>query len=199
MADFEVGDIIRIAGVLTYDSTETLVNTYHVELTAGGPLAWADFFPRVQDYMDDIMQLIDTELSTLVVTDVLQVANVTQDTVFGAVGWGDFAQGGAAGEPTAAGVACFGFIRTRLPRVQIRKYYGVFPQSSMVDGIWDAGVTAAVQDAMDTHMADTLAGSGVYLQGVAYNRTLGTHTTGVSAAVRDEPAYQRRRKRGVGS
>ncbi|MCK4626631.1 MAG: hypothetical protein KAV00_15035 [Phycisphaerae bacterium] len=199
MADFEVGDIIRIGAAMTYDGSEDVVNVYHVELTAGGPLAWGDMTAKIQAYMDLIMATLDTELSTLMTANVLQVSNVTQATVFGAIAWGDFAQGGAAGAQCAAGAACFGFIRTRVPRVQMRKYYGVFPQAALVDGAWDAGVTDAVGDALAVHMADTLAGSGVYFEGVAYNRTLLTTAKGVTVAVKSEPAYQRRRKRGVGS
>lgn len=199
MADFEDNDVIRIGAVLIYDSTEDIVNVYHVKLTQGGPVNWATMDGLIQSYMDSLVATIDTEWSTLITAGELQVSNVTQSTVFGAIDWDTFAQGGAAGEPTAAGVACFGFARTRVPRVQIRKYYGVFPQSSMVDGVWDAGVIAAVDDCLGFHIQEQSMGGGVYLQGVAYNRTLLTDEPGITVAVRAEPAYQRRRKRGVGS
>lgn len=199
MADFETDDIIRIGAVLRYDNTEDIVNVYHVKLTDGGPVTWETIDSTLQAYMDSAVATIDTEWSTLITAGELQVSNVTQQTVFGAIDWNTFAQGGAAGEPTAAGVACFGFARTRVPRVQIRKYFGVFPQSSMVDGLWDAGVLAAVEDVLEYHIQEQSMGGGLFLQGVAYNRTERTSEEGVTVAVRAEPAYQRRRKRGVGS
>lgn len=199
MADFDLGDIVRIGAVLRYDGSEDVVNVYHVEITNGGGVTWALMADSIQTYMDGIMTTIDTELSTLILAGELQVTNVTQSAVYGAIAWGDFAQGGGAGEPTAAGVTCFVFARTRTPRVQIRKYYGVFPQGSMVDGSWDAGVTDAAGDSMDYHIVEQNAGNSVYLTGVAYNRTLLTHAYGVTVAVRTEPSYQRRRRRGVGS
>lgn len=199
MADFENGDVIRVGAVLTYDGSEDIVNVYHIKLNGGGPINWAAMDGYIQGYMDNIMDTLDTELSTLITANALQVSNVTQNTVFGAIAWGTFAQGGAAGAPTASGVACFGFIRTRVPRVQIRKYFGVFPQSALVDGAWDAGVTGAVGDALDYHMVENQIGGIADLQGVAYNRTLLTSEFGVTVSVRSEPGYQRRRKRGVGS
>lgn len=199
MADFDQDDIVRIGAVMTYDGSEDVVNVYHVKNETVPGVAWATMVVAVQAYMDGIMATLDTELSTLMTANVLQVSNVTQNTVFGAIAWGDFAQGGAAGAQCAAGASCFGFIRTRLPRVQIRKYYGVFPQSALIDGEWDAGVTDAVGDALDYHRVQQSVGAAILLVGVAYNRTLLTSTTGVTVNVRSEPGYQRRRKRGVGS
>lgn len=199
MADFEQGDIIRVGAVMRYDGSEDVVNVYHILNNTIADVTWAAMAGWLQDWMDGIMTTLDTELSTLMTANVLQVSNVTQLTVFGAIAWGTFAQGGAAGAPTAAGVTCFGYVRTRVPRVQIRKYYGVFPQSSMVDGSWDAGVTDAVGDSLAYLKANTHMGDNVLLQGVAYNRTLLTYNLGITAAVNSEPSYQRRRRRGVGS
>lgn len=199
MADFENGDIIRIAASLIYDLTEELVNVYHLRINDGGPFSWASMAPGLQDYMDGVMTTLDTELSTLISAGLLSVSNVTQSTVFGAIAWGAFSAGGAAGEPTAAGVTCFAFARTRKPRVQIRKYYGVFPQAAMVDGVWDAGVTGACGDSMDYHIAEQNPFAACDIQGVAYNRTLLTWEYGVTVSTNGEPSYQRRRRRGVGS
>lgn len=199
MADFAVGDIIRVAATLIYDQTEELVNVYHIKINDGAQFDFAFIAGALQDYMDGIMGTLDTELSNLVHAGLLHIANVTQSTVFGAVAWGVFSQGGAAGEPTAAGVTCFTFARTRKPRVQLRKYYGVFPQAAMVDGIWDAGVTDACGDAMDYHIAEQNPVGSLDLQGVAWNRTLLTEQLGVTVSTNAEPSYQRRRRRGVGS
>lgn len=199
MADFEQGDIIRIGAVMRYDGSEDVVNVYHVINNTAEDAAWATMAPKIQDYMDGIMATLDTELSNKMTAGTLQVSNVTKNTVFGAIAWGTFAAGGAAGEQCAAGVTCFGFARTRVPRVQIRKYYGIFPQGALVDGQWDAGVTDAVGDSLDYHIASQSLGDGFYLQGVAWNRTLLTYAFGITVEVRAEPGYQRRRKRGVGS
>lgn len=199
MADFEDGDIIRLGCSMIYDSTEEVVNVYHLRLNSGGPMTLAQIDSDLQDWMDNVMETLDTELSTLMLADRISVANVTQATVFGSMPWGAFAQGGAAGEQTASGVCCFTFARTRKPRVQIRKYYGVFPAASLVDGEWDAGVTAAAGDALDYHIAEHVMPIGATMQGVAYNRELDTYEFAHTVATRGEPAYQRRRKRGVGS
>ncbi len=199
MADFETGDIIRIGATMLFDESYEVTNVYHVRLNGGGPLSWEEIDADIQDYMDGIMTTLDTELSLLMDADRLSVSNVTQSTVFGAMPWGAFAQGGASGQAMPPGVCCFVFARTRTPRVQLRKYYGVFPYSAYVDGEWDAGVAAACGDSMDYHIAEQTMTLGSELQGVAYNRTLLTWAYGVSVATRGRAAYQRRRKRGVGS
>lgn len=199
MADFDDGDIIRAAGAMIYDGSDEVVNVYHMRVNSGGGKSWAEVDSDIQDYFDQLVDTMDTELSDLMVADRISVSNVTQDTVFGAIPWGVFTQGGNATDATAAGVCCFTFARTRKPRVQIRKYFGVFPKESMALGEWDAGVTAACGDALDYHIAENIMNSGIRLQGVAYNRTLTTYEYAVSVATRGEPAYQRRRKRGVGS
>lgn len=199
MADFDQNDIIRIGAVMTFDTDWDVVNVYHVRNNTVAGVPWATMAGKIQDYMDAVMDTMDTELSNKMAASELQVSNVTQSTVFGAIAWGVFAGGTVGGDQTASGVCCFGFIRTRTPRVQMRKYYGVFPEEAMVGGTWDAGVTGAVGDALDYHMASQDLGDDVLLQGVAYNRTLLTVATGITVAVRSEPGYQRRRKRGVGS
>lgn len=199
MADFQEGDVVRLGATMIYDSTEEVANIYYLLITGGGDKTFAQADAGFQDWMDAVMETLDTELSDLMLADRISVANVTQLTVFGNIPWGVFTQGGAAGEQTPSGACCLTFARTHKPRVQIRKYYGVFPVAALVDGEWDGGVTAACGAALDYHIQEHAMTNGMEMRGVAYNREFGTHEFAHSVATRGEPAYQRRRKRGVGS
>ena len=109
------------------------------------------------------------------------------------MGWG------ATGDPTAAGVCVFAWGRTYKSRVQIRKYFGVFDEGGITDGVWVAAVRADAQAAMDYAIAPHGVGNFTNIQAVAYNRALGTYEFAHSADTAAEPAYQRRRRRGRGS
>lgn len=199
MADFETGDIIRVGASMLLELVDDVVNVYHLRLNTGGPMDWADMLEDIQDFMDGVMTTLDTELTVNLTANVLSVANITQNMVFGSIAWGTFAAGGAAGSVAPSGCACLVFARTRTPRVQMRKYYGPFPNGALSSGSWDAGVTGACGDSMDYLIAEHTMTNGAQLQGVAYNRTLDTYAYGITVTTRSEPAYQRRRKRGVGS
>lgn len=97
------------------------------------------------------------------------------------------------------GICLLGWARTLKPRVQIRKYWGVFDEGGLTGGLWTAATRTACQNAMVDHITSFVGTNGLTVVGVAYNRTLLTTTDALSATTAEEPAYQRRRKRGRGS
>lgn len=199
MADLNTGDVIRVAGVMEYGGTHEITNVWHMVVGGTTPLSFEDATDDIKEYMDLLFDDIDTRLSNNQLADHLEVQNVTTDDVFGAIDWGVFAQGGSATDSTALGVCVFAWGRTRRPRVQIRKYFGVFTEDDMVDGVWNAPVLGAVNGAMAVHIDLQTMTDGLTLQGCAFNRSLKTFTLATSHTSSNEPAYQRRRKRGVGS
>lgn len=199
MADFNDGDIIRIAGVMVFDSVFEITNVWHVKIQGGGPMTFAQATPELQEYMDLLFDDLDTRLADNQEVDHLAIQNMTTDEVFGSIDWGTFAQGGNAGDHTALGVCVFAWARTRVPRVQIRKYLGVFCEPEMLNGAWTASLLGDVNQMMATHIDVQTMTGGLQLQGVAFNRSTLVGTLAVSHASSNEPAYQRRRKRGRGS
>lgn len=199
MADINDGDVIRIAGVMKLDLVHEITNVWHLLVLAGGPMTFAAADADFQEYMDLMFLDIDTTITNNQTVDRLEIQNVTTDQVFGSIDWGAFAAGGNAQQHTALGVTAFCWGRTRTPRVQIRKYMGVFTEDDLVDGTWNAAILTDLQTMMDDHITPNIMAGGLELQGVAWNRTAKTYTLATSAAVAPEPAYQRRRKRGRGS
>lgn len=199
MADVDNGDVLRIAATWEYDGTEEVTNVFHVLVTSGGNKAFGDVSDDIEQYIDLMFDNIDTFLSDLMLVDRLSVANVTQHLVFGTLSWGAMAQGGSAGDPTASGVCLLAYGRTYKPRVQIKKYYGVFTEPDINDGSWSVGIRAAVTTDFNAHINPQTMTDGLAITGVAWNRDLETHTLANSSVTVVEPCYQRRRRRGRGS
>ncbi len=199
MADVENGDILRIGATWQFEGAYEVTNVWHALVQAGGGIGYAEAALDIQDYMEDIYELVEPKLSDEMLTDFLTLSNVTQVTTFGAMAWQLALQGDVTTEVTAPGVTCLAWARTLKPRVQIRKYWGVFCEVDMQDGLWSSSLRAACLSAMVVHIQPYSAGPALTLQGVAYNRTLDTHVLPLSATTSQEPSYQRRRRRGRGS
>lgn len=199
MSDVDNGDVLRIGAGLNFQGVYDVVNVYHVMCESPSGITWGGASGYVQDYMDALYDEIKTPLSDTIGTNTISLANVTQGTTIGSIAWSPGWAGAEGGECTAPGVCVFTWGRTYKPRVQIRKYYGVFGEVNVVDGVWTTTVKNACIAAMDYHIARQVLATGIYFTGVAYNRTLETYTDAVSSDASAEPAYQRRRKRGRGS
>lgn len=199
MADVENGDILRIGAVMKLETAFDIANVFHCRVISGGAKTYAAVLGDVQEYMDDLYDYIDTYIHNTQLADHLTLANVTQDTVYGALDWGVFAGGSESQDKTAPGVCLLTWARTLKPRVQVRKYWGVFSEVNMTGGLWLTTIQTQCRAALQYHINENTLTDGLELGGVAYNRTLGTYTDPVSVASSGEPSYQRRRKRGRGS
>lgn len=199
MADVNDGDIVRIGAGLLYDGIYDVVNVWHVRVDTAGGATWAELSTDIQAWLNSLMADLKDELVDGIGTGAISVSNVTQLTTLGSIPWSPTWAGAQVSDPTAAGVGCFAWARTYKPRVQIRKYFGVFSEAGITGGFWIAAVQDACEAAMDYAIAERALGGDRTFQAVAYNRTLETTEIGRSVAVAAEPAYQRRRKRGAGS
>ena len=199
MADVDDGDILRLGAVFDFDAIYDVVNVWHVLTEATAGRTWAQATTAIQSWLDSVYASLKTPLSDEMTTGEVSVANVTQGTTLGTIAWSPTWSGAGAGDQTAAGVCCFTWARTYTPRVQIRKYFGVFPETNIADGSWATAARTGCEGAMTYAIAPHAAAAFTNFQAVAYNRTAGTYTLAVSVASSAEPAYQRRRRRGRGS
>ena len=199
MADVDNGDVLRMGAIWHLSGVWEIANVFHVRVIAGGGIGWAAASEDMAEYAEDIYNFILGRLTDNLTTFQLTLQNLTQVTTIGAFDWDNPLQGGEAGENTAPGVSCLAWGRTFKPRVQIRKYWGVFTEASLVDGVWAAALINDCVAALNRHITSFTGVNGLEVLGVAYNRTLETTTDAVSVTASTEPAYQRRRKRGRGS
>lgn len=199
MAEVETGDVLRMGATWQFEGAYEITNVWHALVQAGGGISYAEAGVDIQDYLEDIYTLVEPKLSDEMLTDYITLSNPTQATTFGAMAWGNALQGDVVTEVTAVGVCCLGWARTLKPRVQIRKYWGVFCEVDLQGGLWSSSLRAACQQALALHITPWSAGAALTLQGVAYNRTLDTFVLPISTTTAEEPCYQRRRRRGRGS
>ena len=199
MAEINPGDILRLAAVMQYQTSDDIVNVYHLQNLGTVGVTFAFAAPLLGNYMDSIMAFMTTQLSNALLPVNLSLSNVTQGTVFGSFAWGVWAGGTGSGDALPGALACLAFARTSLPRVQIRKYYGPWTESGITGGQWLSTVTTPAQQAMAYHITSQFLGTNLTVQGVAYNATLARATAGVSAHSSANPVTQRRRRRGRGS
>jgi len=199
MAQIENNDVLRIGVSLLFNAQSEIVNVYHCQVTAGGGVTYAAAVADIQEYVDDLYTLLEARMSTLMEGNSISLSNRTQDTVFGNISFGSWAGGTAGGEPTPLGVACLSWARTIYPRVQMRKYFGVFTEGDLTSSVWTTAAVTAANAALTYHVGTQTMTGGLQLVGIAYNHALNRRagSVGVSGAL--EPVYQRRRRRGAGS
>lgn len=199
MAEIDNGDVLRLGAGLVFEGVYDIVNVWHVEVTAGGGIGYAAAVPDIQEYINDLYDNIKVILNDQMGVGSISLANVTQNTTFGAIPWSPGWAGSESGEQGPPGVCVFCWARTLRPRTQIRKYFGVFGEVRLASGVWDATARDNCEDVMAAHIASFVATGGLTMVGVAYNYEFARATRALSVASSAEPAYQRRRKRGRGS
>lgn len=199
MADVETGDVLRIGATFLIQSVYEYTNVFHVRVTAGGPLSFADAADDIGEYMTDIYNEFIGRCTDQMTSYLITLQNLTQDTTYGAFAWPAPVNGPLATQYLPLGVACLCWGRTVKPRVQVRKYWGVFTEGDLANGSWTAALLTDCQDALSIHLTSYAGTNGLTMLGVAYNRTTQTTTDATGVTSTAEPAYQRRRKRGRGS
>jgi hypothetical protein len=199
MADFDNSDIVRLAFVQRYGTGTSIVNVVHVRLESGANIDFATFAVAAGEYGGYLYAPLAPVITNAQVADYIAVTNVTQGRVWGQANWLGYTGGNAATEalPPQVCLLCWG--RTTLPRVQLRKYLGVFTEANMNSGIWAAAIVAAGVTWMGNHIAPWASTGGTTFKGGAYRDSDGRFTTAVSVASTQNPVIQRRRRVGTGT
>ena len=199
MADFENGDVVRLGAQFLLNGTDALVNVYTLQINSGGPMAFAAAAQDFADYLNSLYGGFLAYWPTTFQTDRISVKNETQDTVWGAIAWKTVLTGTNINDSLPPQVALLGWGRTPLSRVQIRKYFGVFCENHISNGLWASGLRFVVDTAMQYVIAPQTQPNGLVLQGVAYNKALARATTALTVTTAEVPVIQRRRRVGRGA
>lgn len=199
MADVENGDVLRVAAVMQVLGSEALVNVWHLKVMSGGPVAFPSAAMDVGEYMDSLYGTITAQISDEVVADHLEMQNVTQDLTYGSFAWTSWTGGSNTAAITGTQTALLAFARTTIPRVQIRKYLGVFTQNQLVNSEWISGTRSVCGNMMAYHINSQTMSVSLSLKGVAYNDALARATEALSYATSQYPVIQRRRRVGTGA
>lgn len=197
------GDILRIVATYLWTDGNVMQNVFNAVVTgAGSP--WDD---------DDIVadglawvQNLYANWTSILVNDVdgSQVVGYVYDPIDD--DWDELASDNWTFNPTSVaeqiprGVALLINMKSTDPDVSGKKYIGGFGEGSVTDGLWVAGsVAAAIAFAADWNAPFTGATSGASWQPGIWSPTdtvfRATDSTAIIPLI---PAYQRRRKRGIG-
>lgn len=197
------GDILRIVASLLWTDGNINQNVFNAVVTGGGS-PWTD-----QDIVDDAEDWLDNMYANLTgnVSDELD-GNEVSVYKYDAIDddWDEVSSQAWAWDPTQTaeqlprGVAGLVRLWTTDPDVQGKKYIPGLTETSLVDGLWNAGqITNFLLFAADWYNAFVGAASGATFTPGIWSVAGTVFKLGVDhIATSTIPAYQRRRKRNVG-
>jgi len=199
----QVGDILRIVAAMVWDDAEVAQNVYNAVIGgSGGPYDDADIVDDalawVQAMYANWLTHFSDELNGSQV-QVYKYDSVDDDfDEVGTVGW-SFTPTGAA-DQLPRGVAGLVTCRTSDPDVQGKKYLPGLTEAAALDGIITVGTLAVMLDYADDWVTAFVGGvSGAsWIPGIWSPTRTNFFPCGDSYTANAIPAYQRRRKQGVG-
>lgn len=192
-------DILEASARSEFNGTEDVVNVFQFRNNGVAPMADQAAIDDIIEILEIVYNLINAGLTLLQLYRDIRVRNVTQGLVYGTFPWATLVSGGSAVNPTAPGVAFLVSFSTGVPRVGMRKYFGVVTEDEMdVDGAFTGVLVVAGGAVISTLIAPIVATNSTWEFGYQSPKT-GTFVTPNGGVATDIPAYQRRRRQGRGS
>lgn len=196
-------DIVRASVVWTHNIYGAMVNTYHLRVDVAVPPADdALVGDAIAAYMEELYDVtgVTSQMHAGNIHSDIQLFNVTQSAPMVPLGAFVVLNGGSSSQPLSAGTAALILARTAVPRKVGKKYLPVFSVGPLLNGVWDSGSMAQMNDFADFWEAPfAYLLTGITLQAVVANAAETVFTPIVAANPTPDPAYQRRRKRGRGA
>lgn len=199
MPDYDAGDVVRCFARTLFNDNDVQGNVYHWQVdgaATGG--SDADFMDGAADWLEDVHAAHQSVGANNITFEDLTFYNITQDRPMGVIAWPTFTAGSSTGEVLPQGIALLVVMYTAVKRVIGKKYYGGLPQGALNDEVWESVTVSGFETAAANLLTPfTAGGTDSVIHGI-YRRTLGAFVGLQSVVVRRIPAYQRRRKPGVG-
>lgn len=197
------GDILRVVATLLWSDGNVMQNVFNAVVTGGGS-PWAD-----ADIVLDAVTWLDTMYDNLL-TSIADTIDGSQAQVYKYDSvdddWDEVATGPWLWTPTNAdselprGVAALINLKTTDPDVSGKKYVGGFTEAGLTDGLWPALILSQLlsfgQDWYDPFVGSDSGAS--WAPGIWSVVDTVFKLAGSTLIIPTIPAYQRRRKRGVG-
>lgn len=189
-------DILQVVANMSLFGQQVL-NVYHVASTGAhdDEDAVGDILVALSDLYLNIDEDLVDDLSFVSVV----IKNITADADLGEFDWNDLTTGGQTGDALPTGVAGLITMPTARLKTRGRKFFPGFAEVNTTNGLF-AGDAITDLTAAAAYLSSTFLGdfSGdPYAWGVVGSDSL--FWPFLSAIVSNIPAYQRRRKQGVGS
>lgn len=189
-------DVIRITHNMNLIGSGVISNVYHFKNMSGLTLSSNEVLADVEDWLTGLVsELDDFMVAPLYFVD-YKVYNVTKDTPVGS-GASPGVNGTVSTDELPSGVAALITLDTGVKKTIGKKFYGGCAEAQTLDGNWTAAMMLILESLMDYLYDTQTLNTHEWLPG-SWNNILNTFAPFISAIVRSIPAYQRRRKAGVG-
>lgn len=196
--NFSAGDVVRMAVVWRFDGAADQVNVLHAILGPNVSTTDAGVLADIGLYVRAAYQFVLTEVCTLVTHDRIEVKNVTDNTVFGALPRDNNLDGAEAAQCLSPDTTALIVFRTLLSRVSGRIYLPTFSEAQQSGGEL---ITASTDNMAD--MADFLMTTQNMVNGTdityAVHSVSGVTRVPISYRVIANTRKQARRQVGRGS
>lgn len=200
----QVGDILRVVAVAYFTDGNLIENVFNAVIGGtGGPYDEDDIVLDALAWVNNMWANFTSSISNEL--DGSEVKTYIYDSIdddwdeVGSVGW-TFNPTGTP-DTLPRGVAALANARTSDPDVQGKKYIGGLTEGQMSDSLWEAGfITLMLLFAADWVTAFAGGTSGAsWIPGVWSPTETNFFPMSGSIIIPTIPAYQRRRKQGVGA
>lgn len=194
--------VVRVNIHYTLPNASDIMNVFHFRLLGGSmdnSLLASALEGWVESIWGDVWKALAVGACQL---DRWEADVVNLDgTVAETIGSGSInLDGTVTGDALPAGNAAYMLAYTAVPKARGSKYIPGLGDNNVADGVLNAGGLVALANALLVFLADVSLGGGLSLTPGVLSKALGVFLAFQnSGLVDDRPAYQRRRKRGVGA
>lgn len=199
---FSDGGVYKVVVNSTFLSTTLIQNAFHMKLETGGTLDQAAGVADLQDWVTDVFTVLEPFLHSNTSVVSTSIYALEGDAQTGTIALPAPIVGDVTGVPaTPRQVAMLTYMPLGESRRQLRKYWGVFPESILgATGFWGTTQVNTINAGLAPLFLTTFEGTngawrfGHYTTGVPTS-----FITPASVITTTNPVVQRRRRSGRGS
>lgn len=189
-------DVIRITHNMRHDGVGVVSNVYHFKNISAVNLSENEVLLDVETWLTGLVSELDDFMVDKISFVDYHVYNVTKDTPVGS-GASPGTAGHVLTDALPSGVAALITLDTGVKKTIGKKFYGGCAEAQTTDGEWESAMMLILNGLMDYLFDTQTLNLHEWLPG-SWNNVLNTFAPFIAGIVRSIPAYQRRRKAGVG-
>jgi hypothetical protein len=192
-------NVLELSARMEFNGTEDVVNVFQFIKTDAGSITDSEAVDDVLDVLEGLYTFIIALYSVLLVFRDVRVFNRTTQELLGVHLWPTLVAGLQAQNATAPGVCAVVNFSTIVPKVSLRKYFGVLTEASVGPaGAFGVGTTSAVALMGAFLLEEHIEAAANWQYGYFSPKTL-SFVVPNGSSNDSIPGYQRRRKHGRGS
>lgn len=194
-----VDNVIRVTAKLKRGDVDDQVNVYHLKVTDVGTDDQQQLRDALVEYLESFYAIVNVDISDTLTYDSVEIFNVTTGDPEPTEPWTTLTIGLGDDEALPSGCCALMLGRTATGGVLGKKYLPTYTEPAQNGGVWTAPVLVRMLLAAAIWIAPFVSSTGSTFRPVVYSRLLEVAHIFTGALVNSVVAYQRRRKRGVGS